>query len=221
MTLGKEWKRYKELIRERPKCFQNTGSIHIVTDESIIVEYQEETGKTVGVVYESNFNMMVCDLVYVVPGKYFIYERVLPTVARGSIVAVTVYGDRFVLLNQYRHSLRENQYSFVRGYAESGLTPEENVKKEIKEELGATAYNIKYLGEYVADSGLCGNKVRIYSCEINYYEEKKDYEGIDQVIELSQNELKDWIRNGKINDGFSLAGIGLYLNLQLCRKGDD
>jgi len=205
------WKRYMELVRDRPDSFRDTGSIHIVLDEDIVKQYQRDTGKKIGVVYESRFNMMVCDLVYTQPGKYFVYERVLPAVERGAIVAVTLCKGRFVLLNQFRHALRENQYAFVRGFAEPGLTPEENVMKEISEELGSEAHNIRFLGECVADSGLCGNKVHIYSCEIDGYDVQENYEGIKKVVELSEDELRDWIVDKRINDGFSLAGIGMYL----------
>lgn len=71
---------YRALMKTRPELFKD-GLIHIVTDEKIIREFEEETGRTIGIIYVSPYNMMVVDLVYIEEGKYFAYERLIPAVA--------------------------------------------------------------------------------------------------------------------------------------------
>lgn len=200
-----EWKRYLELVKERPECFCNTGPIQIVTDWVIVSEFQERTGKTIGVCYESRFNMLVVDLVYECDGKYFAYERLLPAVRKGAVVCVPIYGDKYILLKQYRHAMRNFQYAFPRGYAERNASAKENACKEIGEELGAKTGEMQHVGCVVADSGISGQTVDIFQCEILNYQIQENHEGIVDAVVVTGEELTDMICNKEISDGFTLA----------------
>lgn len=206
-----EWLKYKKLMKERPHQFRFCNELEIITDEVLVTEFETNTGRTIGVLYESPYRILVVDLVY--DGKtYFAYERLIPTVDTGAVVIVPIYQGRFVLLSQFRHALRDYQYAFPRGFAEEGFSAEENCEKELREELGCEAKKVEFLGNVVSDSGLRGDKANVYLCEIESYEEKQGYEGIDTVIELSMKELQSYIAEGKINDGFSLAAYAMYMS---------
>jgi len=211
--LGLEWEQYQALVQNRPEAFVDTGSIHIVTDPALVEAFQEKSGQTIGVVYSSPYHLMVVDLVCVQAGSYFAYERVLPAVQRGAVVIVPQYQDDFLLLKQYRHALRDYQYAFPRGFGEAGVSAAENVRKEIKEELSAQASNVRFLGTCVADSGLCGDKVSVYFCNIESFSVNKDYEGISNIIKLSKKEMPQWIKAGKLNDGFTLSAYSLLTSV--------
>ncbi len=203
--MSKAWERYMELQKERPECFENSGTITIEFDEEVVKAFEQKTGKTIGIVYESDFNIMVVDLVYDAAGNYFSYERMLPAVKRGAVVCVPKWNDRFVLLWQYRHALRDYQYAFPRGYASEGCSPEENAKKELMEELEAPVSTVEYLGGIVPDSGLAGGEVSVYLCEIENYALHQGYEGIENVRMVTAKELEDMIAKGQITDGFTLG----------------
>ena len=209
--LGIEWKKYLQLKKEQPRLFQNNGNIKIVFDENIVENYQIETGNKIGVVYDSQYNMLVVDLVYEVEDKYFSYERILPKVKEGAVVIVPKYKDKYILLKQYRHAMRDTQYAFPRGFGEEDLNSEENVIKEIYEELSARATNIKYLGSVIADSGLMGNKVSVYECEIDCYVQKEANEGIVDIIEVSYEKLIEMVKQEEIDDGFTLSAIAMFV----------
>lgn len=210
MSLGKEWKRYEELMLERPVEFQNDGEIRIVTDSRIVEEFEKKNGRKIGVVYESPYSIMLVDLVYETEGNYYAYERLIPAVEKGSVVVIPRYKDKFVLLRQYRHSMRGYQYAFPRGYGEAGIRAEDNVKKEIGEELGACASEIQYLGKVVANSGISGERVSVYTCTLENYLEKTGYEGITEVVALEEKQMEKWIHENKIDDGFTLAAYSLF-----------
>lgn len=207
---NKEWLRYKELMREHPDSFINNGQLTILTDERIVEEFEQQYCKTIGVVYESSFHLMVVDLVENFNGKRFAYERLLPAIGKGAVVAVPVYNGKLVLLKQYRHAIRRMQYSFPRGYAETGISPVDNVLKELREELGAEVESCKQLGTVAADSGISGNEVSVFLCEIQNLELKYGYEEIEDLVTLTKEELAEWISDGKIDDGFTLAAFSLY-----------
>lgn len=208
--LGAEWLRYLELKNQRPELFIDNGPIHIVFDEMVVEEFQQKTGRKIGVVYESKYSLMVVDLVYEVPRQYFAYERSVPAVQKGAVVTVPVYQDKFILLKQYRHIIRDYEYSFPRGFGEDGLSAEENAAKELGEEIGADVVKATHLGDITPDSGGQSKVVSIYSCELTSYNPATREEGIQSILELSFDELKQWIAEGKIKDAFTLAALLLY-----------
>lgn len=78
------------------------------------------------------------------------------------------------------------------------------------EEIGATVIKCEYLGEVVADSGLLANKVAVFACQVEGVQRRYAYEGIEDVVFLSAEELRKWIAEGKITDGFTLSAYSLY-----------
>lgn len=208
--LGIEWIRYLELKKERPELFVDNGSIHIVFDEEIVAKFELETGRKIGVVYESPYSMKVVDLVYERPEKYFAYERSVPAVKDRAVVTVPVINNKFVLLKQYRHCIRDYEYSFPRGFGESGLSAEENAKKELSEEIGAVVETVKLLGEMTPDSGSQSTVVSICCCELASYDSSVREEGIEEILELNLSEIEQLIIAGKIKDGFTLSALFLY-----------
>lgn len=210
MKQNQEWCRYLDLLSSRPDSFRNNGQLTIITDEATVEEFEAKTNKTIGVVYESPFNLLVVDLVKAPNGRCFAYERLLPAVEKGAVVAIPMIEGKYVLLKQYRHALRRTQYAFPRGFAEYGITSVDNVLKELREELGAETHSVAFIGTVVADSGICGNEVSVYLCELNNAETKYQYEGIEKIVLLSEKELDDWIANGKIDDGFTLSAYCLH-----------
>lgn len=202
---AREWIDYYALMQERPEEFRNTGNIDIITDIGQVEEFVKKTKKKIGVIYRSNYNIWVVDLVKDADGNCFTYERLLPAVARGAVVTIPRYEGKYVLLKQYRHALRDYQYAFPRGFGESGLVSEENAGKEIAEELGATVTERRFLGKIVADSGCSGSTADVYVCEITSPQIREGYEGIQNVYIMETSELKQWIADGLITDGFSLA----------------
>lgn len=215
MKHEKEWCRYTELIAQRPELFQNNGPLKIVTDWEIVEKYQIQTGEIIGVRYESPYNILVVDLVYEKEGMYFTYERLLPAVAHGAVVCIPEFHGEYILLKQYRHSMRDYQYAIPRGYATDGLAGGENAKKELEEELGATIENVEYLGDVIADSGIAGNKVGIYLCHITKFQPNQGHEGIVDSLCVTKDDLANMIRSNKLSDGFSLSA---YSHLILMEK---
>ncbi|MBQ6772967.1 MAG: NUDIX hydrolase [Synergistaceae bacterium] len=216
--MTKNFERYIELMKERPEEFDNSDAEYIIiTDPDRIAKFESETGKTIGVVYESPWHIMLVDLVTPDNKKFFTYERILPAVKKGAAAALTMCGEDFIMLKQYRHALRGFQYCFPRGFAEKGLSPEENLRKELSEELSTRPEdieNIKFLGTVIADSGLSGVNVNVYLCKINAYKTNEHHEGIRKVEVFSRSELYKLIRECKITDGFTLSALQLLNSLE-------
>ena len=212
--MKKAWIKYIKLYHERPAVFAQSDELKIVLDYDQVLAFERNTGQHIGVIYESPYNTLVVDLVQNAEGKQFAYERILPTVEHGAIVAIPVFKDKFVLLNQYRHAIRDFQYAFPRGYGEDSVIAEDNAKKELLEEIGANVLQIKKLGVITVDSGLCSNKADAFACVVDRIELHSHHEGIKDIVLLSKDEFEQWISLGKINDSFSLSAYSLYLQKQ-------
>lgn len=206
----KSLNKYFELIQERSKEFITNNFLKIITDRKMLEQYEKQNNCDLGVVYESDYHLLVVDLVCS-NDNIFKYERLIKRYSGNCVVIIPIYNEKFVLLNQYRYSLQENQICFPRGFGESGLKVEENAKKEIKEEINADTISCDIIGTVVADSGVCGEKVAICLCEISKPFINEHYENIDEINLCSIDELTELIKNNAINDGYTLSALSLYM----------
>lgn len=212
------------LDRNNSKLFADSD-IYPIANESYAVELakQEEiTGHPFGKIYESPYNTLLVDpIMKKNPGKgelrFFPYERVVPKNGNGVVMMVTCHG-KFILLKQFRHALRRTQIGFPRGYGEKGISPKDNAKKEIREELGEDAVvngdPIK-LGVVTPDSGLSASSAEVFLVDVEKYDKSSREEGIVEILELTEQELEDRIcrvkdDENRIDDGFTLAAYTLY-----------
>lgn len=207
MKINNPWQSYLALREKNPDIFKNLEHMEIVLDEESVREYERDHDVSIGVIYESDYSYLLVDLLKT-PNGLIAYERVVPKNSN-AVVIVPMYEDKFLILRQARHALRQCQYGFPRGYGEPGILAEDNACKELYEEIGVKPTSLKRLGQVVADSGLSGNKVDIFLANIDAYNLKKSYEGIEEVVLLTRDELEKWIVSGKINDGFSLSAMAL------------
>lgn len=208
--LGTEWADYLQLQKDRPELFADNGSLHIMLDASVVADYVKRTGRKIGVLYKSAYTMMLVDLVYEEEGSYYAYERLVPAVAKGAVVMITKYEGKMILLKQYRHAIRDYQYAFPRGFAEEGISAEDNCEKELQEEIGAMVKKVSFLGMIAPDSGMQQVQVSAFLCEIEKYDACMHTEGIHKIITVSRDELDKMIASGEITDGFTLAALSLY-----------
>lgn len=168
-----------------------------------------------GIVYESSYNRLIVDPVVADDGRLFPYERIMPK-NKGGVVILTRYKGKYLLLHQFRHAIRRDQYAFPRGFSDADCTLEEDVRRELREEMGAVLIDEpRELGRIVSDSGLTGGCVHVFLAEIEHYEQHPDTEGIRGVVLLEQAELDEWVRTGKIDDGFTLSALALFRSISL------
>lgn len=204
-----ELNEYFSLMESRPDLFRDSDLIPIIKDINTIRAFTQRTGKKIGILYRSKYNMLITDLIWPESAEPYVYERIVP-VSSGSVVIVGVYENKFVLLKQFRHAFREFQYAFIRGFGEPGIDALNNVFKEVQEEVGAKVIESAYIGNIAADSGLTSGIASVYFCKVSCPVIKKGYEGIKEMILLDQKEFDCWIEAGKINDGFTLGAYSLY-----------
>ncbi len=219
------WKSYLNLRNSRPELFVQDQMLEIVFDEQLVDDYVDTAQTPLGLIYQSPYRMLLVDLVRDPDGRLFGYERIVTIEKSGGVVAVPICQDSFILLKQFRHATRETQYAFPRGFAEPGLCEEENMKKEVQEEINMPVNRVSFLGIICPDSGLTSAHVSIWACEVTdfHLNPKKGYEGIEDVLLLNREEMERWILSGRINDAFTLSAWALCQsrNFELFSKISD
>ena len=177
----------------------------IVSGRELIKEFEFRTGKKIGIAYESEYSRMVVDLVYVVPGSYFAYERLFGSNKKPGTVVLAFHNDNVILLNQYRHAIRRYDYAIVRGFVNSLLSSEDNIKKELEEEIGAYGISdIRLLGRTSVDTGMTDKETVFYSCNVLGYDENLRCEGISEIFEIPVSHFEYFLSKGKITDSFTV-----------------
>lgn len=204
--------RYFELLALRPHLIANHSNdgLMIELDKDVLSQYQEQKKIKLGVVYESPYHILIVDLVHTGDKKYFTYERLIATEQGVSTVMIATYQDKFVLLKQFRHALRDYQYAFARGFGTDNLSGEENAKKELYEEVLGQVDGITLLGSVAVDSGITDKIVEVYCCKLSSMQVQIGHENIEECIMLTFDEVHEWINSGKINDSFTVLAFYLY-----------
>lgn len=62
-TETEAWKSYIDLMQQRPQLFLPSEDLAIVTDPVLVEDYVKSTGRKLGLVYKSPWNMRVVDVV--------------------------------------------------------------------------------------------------------------------------------------------------------------
>lgn len=214
----KNWNKYLELAQEHPVLF-TAEELEVILDKDVIRKFEEETGREIGVVYESPWRYMLVDLVRNPAGKVFAYERVVP-VKSGAVAVLPVYQDGIVLIRSYRHPVQRWCWEIPRGFG-SGTSVFQNAIKELFEETGieTPAVNLVRLGKVDPDSGLTADQVDLFLAEIQEFSislaGKEETESISHVRLFSKEEVIQMIASGEITDGFTLSALAIW---QLCKN---
>ena len=147
-------------------------------------------------------------------GSFFLYMRLLSKGEYTGSIIIPYCNNKILLLNQFRHGTRKFEYEFPRGGFELNLSPFENARKEILEEIGIAVENMIFLGTTISDSSLGTGDVYIYKCYLpcipTVFQKE---EGIDSCILVSQKELLELVASNKIRDGFTLSAITKAISL--------
>lgn len=136
----------------------------------------------------------------------------------GSVVVLPVFADgRVLMIRQYRHSVRQYLWELVAGSKDPGESFEEGAHRELLEETGYTARQMRKLLDLFPTPGFVSENMVIFLAE--GLKLGKAQPEADEKIKLrifGLREIEDWVRVGKIRDAKSVAGILHYAH---CMRG--
>ena len=81
----------------------------------------------------------------------------------GSVVILAVDDEgRLVLVQQYRYPVDDLIWEIPAGRQDPGESPEEGARRELEEEVGATAANVERLLSFYATPGYCDEVMHLF-----------------------------------------------------------
>ena len=120
---------------------------------------------------------------------------------------------KVVLLQEYRHPIQEVVYELPSGMIDAGESPEEAAVRELKEETGYEAVNMKSLGFFYPSFGSTNEKIHLFLCECG----KRSMSETDaleelELCEIDPEDLEQLTREGKF---LHSAGLAAWLKYRL------
>jgi ADP-ribose pyrophosphatase len=219
--MKKNMKDYFELLHNHPELVQNNDQLlRILLDPIEIAQWQVQRRSElaakgqplawadIGIILDDPYFMVIRDLVEFPDGRLNGYSRVISQAdlreGRGAVV-LPVYQGKIMLLRQFRHATRQWHYEVPRGYGEPHLAAAVNARKEIEEETGGKIARLEDLGTFHNNTGLEGHPVSLFFAELASVGAQEKNEGIESFVWLSTGEIEQWIADGTITDGFTVA----------------
>lgn len=134
-------------------------------------------------------------------------------VRHGAAVAVIARrrDGRFVFIRQFRKAMERICFEVMAGNCDPGEPSETAAVRELKEETGYTPDSIRFLAPIYPSVGYCTERIDIFYADV-HEPGKTDFdpdENIETVL-ITEQEMDDLIRAGKVQDAKTLASWALY-----------
>ncbi len=125
-------------------------------------------------------------------------------------VCVAAFNDKgeVAIVRQFRYAYGETLPELPAGKLEKGENPDEAIRRELSEEVGAEGENWKSMGLFYPTPGYVNEIIRLYSCDICAMGEQHPDE--DEFLNLefiSLQKAVELVMSGEIRDGKSQALI--------------
>jgi len=162
--------------------------------------------KTLGqkIAFSSHLFKVETEEVELASGKIVSRDRILHP---GAIIVIPQTSDgKLLLVNQYRHSIREELLEFPAGTLEVGEVIKQCAERELAEEVGKKASQWQELGHLYPGPGILNEIQYLFFAKgLSDVEQNLDDEEIIEVRPMTPLQVEEAIRSGKINDGKTIA----------------
>lgn len=131
--------------------------------------------------------------------------------AGASAVAAVDEARRVTLIRQYRHAAGGYVWELPAGVLDPGEPPERCAVRELKEETGLAATEVRHLGTIFTSPGFCDERIHLFLAQ-GLSEEGHAHEDDEVIAEIRRVPLPEalaMIRRGEIVDGKTIAGLYL------------
>ncbi len=128
-----------------------------------------------------------------------------------TIIPVTT-DNNIIMVKQYRKAPEEILLELPAGKLEKGESPLECVKRELEEETGYRAHNIKKLFSFYTSPGYSNEILHLFIGEQLEFTSRNPDPGefIERII-IKPEEIMDLIFDGKIKDSKTIIGLLYFL----------
>ena len=131
----------------------------------------------------------------------------------GSVAVVAVRDDgRIALVRQYRYPVDEALWELPAGRLDGGESPEEAAQRELQEEIGHRASELRRIAFFYTTPGFCDEAMHVFrATSLTPSVAKGDEDEQIEVRDFSLPEVDAMIAKGEIREGKTLVALLLEL----------
>jgi ADP-ribose pyrophosphatase len=127
----------------------------------------------------------------------------------GGAGALPLFDDGTVaLVRQWRYPLGRYSLEIAAGRIEQGQTPEQTAARELEEELGYRARELRKLAEFYVAPGYCEERLYLYlATGLDESAQNLDDDEEVEVVHMRFAEALGLVRTGEIDDAKSIVAL--------------
>ena len=159
----------------------------------------------VGIAYQDQYGMILRDAVRFPGGALGTYIRFIGNVDGGpGVIVLPLYQRQVLLVRRFHHATRTWHLEIPIGLGMKGMSGEENARRILVEEIGATVSRLLPIGELEEGPGLTESPAELFYADIESYGEVNTHEGITEVLQVAVPEFERMMRESEITDSFTI-----------------
>jgi ADP-ribose pyrophosphatase len=131
----------------------------------------------------------------------------------GSVAVVAVQDDgRVVLVRQYRYPVDDRLWELPAGRLDPGESPEQAAQRELQEEIGHRAEELRKIAFFYTTPGFCDEAMHVFrAARLVAAAAKGDEDERIEVRAFPLSDLERMIDGGEIREGKTLVALLLEL----------
>lgn len=136
------------------------------------------------------------------------------------VIPICDNGD-VICVRQYRYPFAEALIEIPAGKLDTpDEDPDDAVRRELREETGATSAKITYLGDYYGSPAILDERIYMYMAEeLSFGDTDFDEDEFIELVRIPLDALVEMVLDGKIRDGKTqAAALRAYMMLRQRRE---
>ncbi len=126
----------------------------------------------------------------------------------GAVAVLAIHNDRMIVVEQFRQPLGRTQVEIPAGKLEPGEDPADAIARELKEETGYTAKELKLLYSFYTSPGFADELIHLYLAdELEQGEAQLDEDEFLEMSAITLDEAYEQIRAGRISDAKTIMAV--------------
>jgi ADP-ribose pyrophosphatase len=213
-------RRYRALRTLHPELFAAPpgATVRILHE---LVDHTRAAGPdpAVGVLLDDPHLVVVREPVELTGGRRRTFVRSLAPHNTAGVVILARIGFDIALVRHFRHASRRWHLELPRGFGTTHMSPADDARRELREELGAEVTDLRHLGVVYADAGMHATATHLFYADAVRRHEPDGDEGISDILLLAPAELAGLVADGAVDDSFTLAACARAAAQGLIRLG--